>query len=135
MNETQTIYERNNNEEINEPETENETKIVYITPYEEEEIGKKNELKQITEPVNTSKYYEWIKGPHSVLCLVALLGILFILYQKGYVFNAPSNLVPWIFASLFIIVWSALFLPDSHLFNHIQSFGKQFKGWDYVICF
>ena len=28
VNETQTIYERNNNEEINEPETENETKIV-----------------------------------------------------------------------------------------------------------
>ncbi|BFU21819.1 phosphatidylserine synthase, putative [Entamoeba histolytica HM-1:IMSS-B] len=113
--------------------------VVYVTPDQEEEIGMKEELKQITEQYDTTSYYEWVKGPHSVLCMVALLGVLIYLYYKGYITSPPSNLVPWLFVSLVVVCWCTFFLPDSYFVHPHPMFWKFIQGvglcYLMLICF
>lgn len=104
-------------------------KVIFLTPTEEEELGKKNELTELIQPVNVSKYYEWIKGPHSILCFVILIGLFVILFRLGYVTDAPSNLVPFLFSCSFLIVWCTLFLPDSYFVQPHPMFWKAVQGF------
>ena len=137
-NEFQTIAIDINNNKINyqmndENNENNNSKIVYITPYEEEELGKKTELQKLLEPINYTKYYEWIKGPISVIAIFMLLGVLLFLYYKGYIFNAPSNLVPWFVSSLFVIVWCMFHLQDTQFVFPHPMFWKAVQGFG--ICY
>lgn len=66
--------------------------VIYVTPDQEEDIGMNEELNNVEEKHNFS-YTEWIKGPHSVMMIFVILGVIAYLFYKGYLYTIPNVLL------------------------------------------